>query len=167
VRSEDPRCPATNRVSIIAVGWLFGSALLYGCGVPDGRSHFAGSEYCGLARSFASTAKDLSSSANPDFAKLDQLVTLTHKMTDVAPARLKDDFKVVRAALDALAKAVHDAGFTFDTLGDLLSAASAGQQPPGVDANTLRELSNKFLEFTSERTSKASDEIDAYDKEIC
>lgn len=104
-----------------------------------------------------------------DFTKIDEqtyqkLVTELAKVTAAAPSDVKDDWEALTGALDDLHRLLGTAGISFDDLQQL----SAGQLPPGVDAEQLQKIAPKLQSISTDgRIQQASKAIEASAKSEC
>lgn len=153
-----------RRSAAITAGLLLGAGLLAGCG-GDGDGKAGGGDYCDTLKSTATTVKSFTGDgATPDFSKFDDFIDAAHDLEDQAPSSLADDWKVVIGGMDALTAALEDAGITLE---ELMTAATTGQMPPGVDQAKLMALAPKLESLSGAEMEAATDAIDKHAKDEC
>lgn len=153
-----------GRSRVIAAGLVLGAGLLSGCGGDDGDAK-AGGDYCDTLKAAAKTVQSFTGdSSTPDFSKFDDFIDAAHDLEKKAPSDLADDWKIVIGGMDDLTAALEDAGITIE---QLMTAATTGEMPPGVDQAKLMALAPKLQSLSGEEMEAATDAIDKHAKAEC
>jgi len=153
------------RTTAILSTLVLSAGVLAGCG-GGGDDSSSSSSYCKDLK--AAKAKFATfSSSTPDFDKLDDAIATMHDLADGAPSSVADDWKILDDGLQAMEKALDDAGLKISDLG----AISAGQLPEGMTAEELTAIGPKLQEafsgLSGDEFTKATDAIEKHAKSEC
>jgi hypothetical protein len=149
-----------RRISVLTAVAVLGTGLVTGCGGGGSGSESA---YCKDLKSSAAGIRSFTAGSTPDFSQLSDFIAKAHDLADEAPGDIKDDWKVMTDAMDALTSALQDAGIKLEDLGSLMT----GQVPDGVDPSKLAALPAKLQEIGSDKVQKAGDAISKQAKDTC
>ena len=152
------------RTTVILSSVVLAASLVAGCGGGDDKGASGG--YCKELKSAKATF-DTVGGSSPDLTKFDDAIATLHKLADDAPSAVEDDWKTLDDALQAMEKALADAGLKATDLGKITS----GQLPDGMTAEELQaavpKLQEAFSGMDTEKVKNATDKIEKHAKSEC
>lgn len=148
-----------KRVTSVLAATVLGVSLLSGCGGDDGGGG-GGDGYCDALKA---TQKEFENFEDADFSSFDEFTDRADELADDAPDEVKDDWKVLAAALTEFVDALEGAGLEPEDL----EALQNNELPEGVDMDALTEAMTQAQALGSEEVQKATENIEKHAKEEC
>jgi hypothetical protein len=118
----------------------------------------ADSKYCDGMRQAATDLGGVDSGV-----KLEAAFAEMHRLNDVAPQAVKQDWATVNGAVSRMEGAFHNAGLKISDLDKI----SSGNLPDGVDGNKLQALMDATQDLQSKAVTDAVSNIESNVKDEC
>ena len=152
---------ATTALGAVAI---VAAAGLSACGTGDkADAADATSAYCHDLKEMKTYFENFQGS-NPDISKLDEAFKRMHALADIAPPAVAKDWATVDHEVDAIEKAMKDAGITFD---DLVAMQNGGDVPDDVDLDKLTAVGQEFETLAGGEFDAATAHIADHAKKTC
>ena len=136
------------------------AAGLSACGTGDQAD--AASGYCSELKA-AKTFFQGFQGTDPDVGALGEAFKRMHELADIAPPAVAKDWATIDHEVDAIEKAMKDAGVTFDDL----AAMQNGEVPDDVDLDKLTALGSEFEALSGGDFDAASGRVADHAKKTC
>jgi hypothetical protein len=152
-----------NATTILGALAITAAAGLSACGTGDKADAADGTTaYCHDLKEMKTYFEGFQSDT-PDVTALGEAFKRMHALADIAPPAVAKDWATVDQEVDAIEKAMKDAGLTFEEL----AAMQNGDVPDDVDLDKLTAVGAEFEKLAGGDFDEATAHIAAHAKKTC